>query len=163
MQRSSSGIRMAFVAVTLGTGCLGGAARAQSGDLPCDAFAKTPTGRGRRRVMSISPAPDKVSPSGKAASCDRVLPSGLGFGLDARQGMSRHSRSAAASRDSAQRRAAGATASSAAASSTVALRGRNGNIDVQRLTCGEIAISAAARSRVFPLVGIYRRSEKARN
>ena len=116
---------MAFVAVTLGTGCLGGAARAQSGDLPCDAFAKNADGSwyATRNV--------DIPGTGQSLTIRQgsILRPGAAIrGLDLASMLDKECPATAAAPQPAATAPnggrAGATASSAAASSTVALRGR---------------------------------------
>ena len=141
---------MAFVAVTLGTGCLGGAARAQSGDLPCDAFAKNADGSwyATRNV--------DIPGTGQSLTIRQgsILRPGAAIrGLDLASMLDKECpATAAAPQPAATAPNGGPPAQQQAAQPRAALSryaDANGNIDVQRLTCGEIADSPPQEAEFF--------------
>lgn len=143
-------IRMAFVAVALSTGCLSGPARAQSGDLPCDAFAKNADG------LWYATRNADIPGTGESLTIRQgsILRPGAAIrGLDLATMLDRECPAAAAVPQPAVTAPAGAPPAQQQAAPPRAALSRdadaNGNIDVQRLICGEIADLPPQEAEIF--------------
>jgi HdeA/HdeB family protein len=143
-------IRMAFVAVALGMGCLSGPARAQSNDLPCDAFAKNADG------LWYATRNADIPGTGESLTIRQgsILRPGAAIrGLDFATMLDRECPAAAAAPQPAVTAPAGAPPAQQQAAQPRAALSRyadaNGNIDVRRLTCGEIADSPPQEAEFF--------------
>ena len=142
-------IRMAFVAATLGAGCLSGPAWAQSSDLPCDAFAKNADGLWYATRNADIPGTGENLTIRQGS----ILRPGAAIrGLDLATMLDRECPAAAAAPQPAVTAPAGAPPAQQQAA--------------QQPRAALSRYADAARSRVFPLVVqrlVFRTGEKARD